>query len=51
MELFIARLRLAVRRAAAAVFAALRGEDIEKDGETDLNEPLSAVREGSLLRG
>ena len=41
----------AVRRAAAAVFAALRGEDIEKDGETDLNEPLSAVREGSLLRG
>ena len=41
----------AVRRAAAAVFAALRGEDIEKDGETNLNEPLSAVREGSLLRG
>ena len=40
----------AVRRAAAAVFAALRGEDIEKDGEADLSQPLSAVREGSLLR-
>ena len=40
----------AVRRAVAAVFAALRGEDIERDGEADLSSPLSAVREGSILR-
>ena len=40
----------AVRQIAAAVFAAIKAREIEKDGETDLSAPLPAAKTESIIK-
>lgn len=40
----------AVRQIAAAVFAAIKAQSIEKDGENDFTKPVCAVKAGSLVK-